>query len=146
MDYMALIGGPLRPCPVPRCGPPAFSCVIYVNDPRAGPLQAVVSAQASAAMMSVNFIQAVGFNNGTAKTVDFMYDVVNGTTGVTQKKSISIPFLTIVPIPFLRVRAPIPPRCERCCVCALRECFRLVFLRVDMPVKLYEREWAPIAW
>lgn len=71
---------------------------------RAGPLQAVVKAQAAAAMTSVEFIQAVGFDdNGSAIQVSFTYNSTNATTGAVQTNSLSVPFLTIVPIPFLRV-------------------------------------------
>ena len=68
---------------------------------------AVVNAQAYAALTTIEFVKAVGFDsNGSAIYADFDYNVTNATTGVVQTNSISVPFLTIVPIPFLRVRAP----------------------------------------
>ena len=68
---------------------------------------AVVNAQANAALTTINFIQAVGFDvNGSCIYSTFQYNVTNATTGAVQTNSISVPFLTIVPIPFLRVRAP----------------------------------------
>ena len=70
---------------------------------RAGPLDAIISSQAAAAQETINFIQQVGFVNGTALTVDFKYTGVNATTGLRVNQTISVPFLVLVPIPFIRV-------------------------------------------
>jgi hypothetical protein len=70
----------------------------------AGPLNAAVNAQAQAALASVNFIKNIGFdrNNRTINVV-FGYSSVNATTGATVKNSLSVPLLTLMPIPYLRV-------------------------------------------
>lgn len=71
----------------------------------AGPLVAVVNAQAAAAMNTVDFVNSVGFDeNGTAITVEFSYNTTNSTSGETITNVIEVPFLTIVPIPYIRVR------------------------------------------
>ena len=73
----------------------------------AGPLTAIINAQAAAAISTVQFINAVGFDaNRNAINVKFSYNVTNSTTGVRTENTISVPFLTIVPIPFIRVSAP----------------------------------------
>ena len=70
----------------------------------AGPLTAVIDAQAQAAISTVEFINAVGFDeNRNAINVQFSYNVTNITTGEQYENTISVPFLTIVPIPFIRV-------------------------------------------
>lgn len=70
----------------------------------AGPLQAVVVAQAQAAMSTTTFIQAVAFDsNGHALNVQFAYNVTNATTGLTSTNTLSVPLLTLVPIPYLKV-------------------------------------------
>ncbi len=71
----------------------------------AGPLVAVINAQAQAAMSTINFVNSVGFNaNKEAIMVAFKYNVTNATTGLTQTNQLTVPILTIMPIPFLRVR------------------------------------------
>lgn len=75
-----------------------------------GPLQAAVDAQNSAAMAVVNFIKEVGFkNNGTADDpdysinyVEFSYQKQLDDTHMASYK-LSVPLLTIVPIPALRI-------------------------------------------
>jgi hypothetical protein len=71
----------------------------------AGPLVAVVNAQAQAALSSANFVNAVGFDDEKrAISVDFLYEATNATTGESQMNKISVPLLAMLPIPFLRVR------------------------------------------
>lgn len=79
-----------------------------------GPLVAVINAQAQAAMTSVDYIKGVGFkgegNDMQPIMVSFSYtrDVevtqADGTV-VTQpqKFSLSVPILTMLPIPFIRI-------------------------------------------
>ncbi|NJQ01724.1 DUF2589 domain-containing protein [Streptomyces sp. PLAI1-29] len=77
-----------------------------------GPLTAVVKAQAQSAQSSVDFIKSVGFDkNGSPTMVSFSYDRPvekkneNGVvTGVDHKKfTLSVPILTMLPTPFLRI-------------------------------------------
>ena len=81
-----------------------------------GPLSAVVKAQADSAVTSVDFIKAVGFNtNEQGQVTDpvmvtFAYDKpveetgADGTTKLVAKKyNLTVPFLTMLPIPFIRV-------------------------------------------
>ncbi len=80
------------------------------------PLNAVIEAQAKAAVTSADFVTQVGFNtvtdaaNVTTRTpvvVDFSYkkSVVDPTTGTSSDKNatLSVPLLTILPVPFIRV-------------------------------------------
>ena len=81
-----------------------------------GPLSAVVKAQAQSAVTSVDFIKAVGFQtdeqgNVTEPTmVSFKYEkpveetAADGTVTVVVKPfTLTVPFLTMLPIPFIRV-------------------------------------------
>lgn len=78
-----------------------------------GPLSAVVRAQAQAAVTSVDFIKAVGFDleeGNKPVMVTFEYDkavestAADGTTTVEVKPfKLTVPFLTMLPIPFIRV-------------------------------------------
>ncbi len=82
-----------------------------------GPLNAVVRAQAQSAQTSVDFIKSVGFNAPDAKVdpgkptmVTFEYDKIfenkdkdgNITTEIKPMK-LTVPILTMLPIPFIRV-------------------------------------------
>jgi hypothetical protein len=86
-----------------------------------GPLQAVIKAQALAASSTVDFIQQVGLNPAppiggaqTARTVDFSFqrrvparqDGDDTATDVVQIETVqlTVPLLTIVPVPFIRVK------------------------------------------
>ncbi|TFV58327.1 UNVERIFIED_ORG: DUF2589 domain-containing protein [Bacillus sp. AZ43] len=85
-----------------------------------GPLQAVVKAQALAASSTVDFIQQVGLNPApggggaqTARTVDFSFqrrvparEDDDGPTDVltTETVALTVPLLTVVPVPFIRVK------------------------------------------
>ena len=81
-----------------------------------GPLSAVVRAQAESAVTSVDFIKAVGFNTDDSGAVTdpvmvtFAYDKPveetdgSGNTTITPKKfQLTVPFLTMLPVPFIRV-------------------------------------------
>ena len=95
---------------------------IYIG----GPMQAAVSAQNAAAMAVVNFIKQVGFETSTSndgddedeggggestttvttsekvRYVTFFYEK-NLEDGTTATYKLSVPLLTIVPIPSLRI-------------------------------------------
>lgn len=76
-----------------------------------GPLNAVIRAQAQAANTSVDFIKSVGFDDENKPTmVSFKYDKAveekdaNGNVTVTVKPfELTVPILTMLPIPFIRV-------------------------------------------
>ena len=77
-----------------------------------GPLSAVVRAQAQSAVTSVDFIKAVGFDDDEKpQMVTFKYDKQvetfddqgNVTGSETKPHSLTVPFLTMLPIPFIRV-------------------------------------------
>ena len=78
-----------------------------------GPLDAVVRAQAQSAQTSVDFIKAVGFdedsNEPTMVTFSYMKaieikDAEGNVTSVEPKKfDLTVPILTMLPIPFIRV-------------------------------------------
>ena len=86
-----------------------------------GPLQSVVKAQALAASSTVDFIQQVGLNPAqggvgaqTARTVDFSFqrrvpareEDGGGSSDVLTSETVqlTVPLLTIVPVPFIRVK------------------------------------------
>lgn len=76
-----------------------------------GPLNAVVRAQTQSAITSVDFIKSVGFDDDNKPTmVDFEYmkpvenTAADGTVTVTPEKfKLTVPILTMLPIPFIRV-------------------------------------------
>src|SRR5690554_3187271 len=74
------------------------------------PLKAVIDANTQAALSAINIIREYGFENdkssenyGQLKMVTFSYDYV-GKTGQMQTMSISIPFITLIPLPLLEVK------------------------------------------
>ncbi len=71
----------------------------------ASPLIAAVRAQAVSAMVTANFIEQVGFDTSKKlKTVDFDYSsVLPNLGGTTQTQKISVPLLSMLPIPFIRI-------------------------------------------
>ncbi len=70
----------------------------------AGPLMAVIDAQSAAALTTMDFIRNVGFDeNGDARNVSFIYDRLNSTSGEIESKTLTVPLLTIIPIPYIRV-------------------------------------------
>lgn len=69
-----------------------------------GPLNAVVEAQAKAALTTVNFIKEVAFDKeGKARQVNFNYTRSDGD-GKTREYNLSVPFLTMLPIPYIAVK------------------------------------------
>lgn len=83
-----------------------------------GPLTAVIKAQAQSAQTSVDFIKSVGFNALDAPTdpgkptmVAFSYDkpietkdtATGAITIVPKKFDLTVPILTMLPIPYIRV-------------------------------------------
>lgn len=82
-----------------------------------GPLNAVIKAQAQSAQTSVDFIKSVGFNAedaqddpGKPTMVSFEYDKMveeKDANGVISTKTVpytlTVPILTMLPIPFIRV-------------------------------------------
>jgi len=74
-----------------------------------GPLNAVVEAQAAAAQQTSTFIQGVGFTADPSnpkrqlvRTVEFNYFSVD-QNGSDVTRSMSVPFLYMIPIPFIQV-------------------------------------------
>lgn len=62
------------------------------------PLDAAIEAQSRAAVSSVNFIKAIGFDDkGQVQTITFI-----AKKGAVETE-ITVPLLTIVPIPFIRI-------------------------------------------
>lgn len=80
-----------------------------------GPLRAVVEAQRTSAQTTIDFINEVGFEKSTdagagpkdvqARTIKFEYQSTNGVTGLREAQVLEVPFLTIVPIPYLRIES-----------------------------------------
>jgi len=72
-----------------------------------GPLMACIDAQAQAAFSTMVYLDTVGFEtiNGSKvlSTVTFHYDSVDASTGAITRLSISVPLITIVPIPFIQI-------------------------------------------
>jgi Protein of unknown function (DUF2589) len=65
----------------------------------------VIDAQAVAATTTLEFIQSFGMDeDGNAVMVDFTYATTNSTTGALYNTTLHVPLLTIIPIPFMRVR------------------------------------------
>ena len=68
-----------------------------------GPLCAAVEAQAKAAYSTVDFVNAVGFEHDApdkVRNVTFTYEI---TEPEPQVARLTVPILTIVPIPFIRI-------------------------------------------
>jgi len=72
-----------------------------------GPLTAAIKAQALAAATTVDFINEIAFDHDSqgrptnVRTVTFLYSrQVNGTT---LKSEIDVPFLTLIPIPYIEI-------------------------------------------
>ncbi|UQA54909.1 DUF2589 domain-containing protein [Polyangium aurulentum] len=63
----------------------------------------VVDADGMAAQATADFIQSVGFDKGELRMVQFTYDHPD-QSGVMKKYVVSVPLLTIVPIPLLGVQ------------------------------------------
>lgn len=67
-----------------------------------GPLSACINAQAEAAVSTVNFIKSVGLTQDTEGNVKAVY-VVFSYIQNGRKVNISVPLLTIVPIPYIAI-------------------------------------------
>ncbi|MDE2784704.1 MAG: DUF2589 domain-containing protein [Gemmatimonadota bacterium] len=68
-----------------------------------GPLCAAVEAQAKAAHSTVEFVNAIGFEADSpdkVRSVTFTYEV---TDPEPQQARLTVPILTIIPIPFIRI-------------------------------------------
>lgn len=76
-----------------------------------GPLTAVIKAQAQSAQTSVDFIKSVGFDqDGKPTMVSFKYmkpittkDTAGNTIITPTEYTLTVPILTMLPIPFIRV-------------------------------------------
>lgn len=69
-----------------------------------GPLSAAIEAQSKAALASVDFIRAVGFDSdGNVLNVVFKYKGAKDEQGQESEQTLQVPLLTIVPIPFIRI-------------------------------------------
>jgi hypothetical protein len=72
-----------------------------------GPLIAAVEAQAKAAMTTVDFINAVGFDEDQTgkkvRNVTFSYVTGRDRNNQDIQSTLDVPLLSIVPIPFLRI-------------------------------------------
>jgi hypothetical protein len=74
-----------------------------------GPLTAVINAQSQAAMASVDFIKGVGFVDDEPIMVEFKYtrlapDPANPGEEAEREFSLTVPILTMLPVPFIRVQ------------------------------------------
>jgi hypothetical protein len=74
------------------------------------PLTAAVEAQALAAQSSIDFIRTIGFTSNAdgedfseVRSVTFTYATRDTDTGVDREATLTVPLLTIVPIPYLRI-------------------------------------------
>jgi hypothetical protein len=71
------------------------------------PLIAVIDAQSQAGKSTVDFIEGVGFekdeDSDARKVAMVSFNYEQDVNGSIQKKSMSVPFLFIVPIPFIQV-------------------------------------------
>lgn len=83
----------------------------FISDLLGAPIAAVVQAEAIAARATADFIKEVGFTKdtdaidpdfGSIKNISFSY-LRQNADGSAQTASITVPLLTIVPIPTLRV-------------------------------------------
>lgn len=83
----------------------------YISDLLGAPMAAVVQAEAIAAKATAEFIQDVGFTKsnsaadedfGIVRNITFTYNRVEAD-GNSSMSSISVPLLTVIPIPSLKV-------------------------------------------
>jgi len=72
-----------------------------------GPLQAVITSQALSSKTTTDFINDVGLydDNGrkTVRMVNFDYAKFNTNTSTLQNYSLSIPFIMLLPVPYIEV-------------------------------------------
>lgn len=88
---------------------PAELAALPISNMIGAPLEAAMKAQASAAMTTAQFITQVGLDaNSNVKNVTFKYKrkALSPTTGlpVDTDGEFSAPFLSIVPIPYIRIK------------------------------------------
>lgn len=83
----------------------------YISDLLGAPMAAVVHAEAIAAKATAEFIQDIGFvkssgsadeDFGTVRNITFSYNRIEAD-GTSRMSSISVPLLTVIPIPSLKV-------------------------------------------
>ena len=68
-----------------------------------GPLNAIVESQAKAAITTVNFIKEVAFDkDNNIRNVTFNYKR-NNEEGVPEDFTLTVPFITMLPIPYITV-------------------------------------------
>lgn len=68
---------------------------------------AVIDAQAQAGVASYSYVSKAGFaTNGSANQVTFNYQAVN-STGNKENKTLTVPLLTLLPIPYIKVRSAV---------------------------------------
>ena len=74
------------------------------------PMTAAVEAQALAAQTSIDFIRSIGFTTdgddetfGDVRSVTFDYKFRDTADGTEKTATLTVPLLTIVPIPYLRI-------------------------------------------
>jgi len=77
-----------------------------------GAFTAATDAQIQSSMVCWNFIRSVGFEGSSAddlgepKMMNFMYDRPGGLMGMNNQKNIvSVPFLSLIPMPSLRIES-----------------------------------------
>jgi hypothetical protein len=72
-----------------------------------GPLLAGINATAQAAMATAQYIQTVGFTGTTSpfqvNTIQFSYSTVPAGQNTAVTNSVTVPLLSLLPIPYLRV-------------------------------------------
>lgn len=69
-----------------------------------GPLSAVVEAQAKSSMRTADFIREVAFDkDGKLLTVDFVYNRRNDDTNTDEEFTLTVPFLTMLPVPYIQI-------------------------------------------
>ena len=65
-----------------------------------------MTAQAQASFTTWQFVKEVGFDaNGRSLNATFQISGLNPTTGLPQPQTLTVPLLTLLPVPYLRVRA-----------------------------------------
>lgn len=67
-----------------------------------GPMQAAVEAQNIASFAQVDFIKTIGFDGSGVRSTTFTYTSKN-SEGVEAKKTLTVPILTMVNVPSLRI-------------------------------------------
>jgi len=71
-----------------------------------GPMSAIVQAQIMSAKATTDFIQAIGFEtdeSGNSKVINILFQYNQTVNGSLVTKAMEVPFLYLVPIPFIEV-------------------------------------------